>query len=166
MAEKRVHSFFPLRPFRSNSTISLFGFSNAFVSQLPHLDQGRHTPCAFPPKRLSDHQASAPAPPDATSLLQNSARCRSSFLPRTAGFTLARADRDPTLADGILDRLVHNAHRIEMRRIRCARVEVKRGRRGALPRDAEFTPRESASRKVLWDGRIPAARRPSPDKGA
>jgi len=23
---------------------------------------------------------------------------------------------DPTLADGILDRLVHNAHRIEMRR--------------------------------------------------
>jgi DNA replication protein DnaC len=28
---------------------------------------------------------------------------------------------DPTLADGILDRLVHNAHRIEMR-TRCARI--------------------------------------------
>jgi len=27
----------------------------------------------------------------------------------------ARADRRSTLADGILDRLVHNAHRIEMR---------------------------------------------------
>jgi DNA replication protein DnaC len=28
---------------------------------------------------------------------------------------LARPDREATLADGILDRLVHNAHRIEMR---------------------------------------------------
>jgi hypothetical protein len=47
MVEKRVHHFFSLRPFRSNSTISLFGFSNVFVSQLPHLDQVCHTPCAF-----------------------------------------------------------------------------------------------------------------------
>jgi len=29
---------------------------------------------------------------------------------------------DPTLADGILDRLVHNAHRIEMRGDSCART--------------------------------------------
>jgi hypothetical protein len=33
----------------------------------------------------------------------------------TAGFSMARTDSDPTLADGILDRLAHNAHRIEMR---------------------------------------------------
>ena len=34
----------------------------------------------------------------------------------TAGLALARTDRRSyTLADGILDRLVHNAHRIEMR---------------------------------------------------
>jgi DNA replication protein DnaC len=32
---------------------------------------------------------------------------------------------DPTLADGILDRLVHNAHRIEMRGIRCVRIAVR-----------------------------------------
>jgi len=32
-----------------------------------------------------------------------------------AGFALARADQRSTIADGILDRLVHNAHRIEMR---------------------------------------------------
>jgi DNA replication protein DnaC len=29
---------------------------------------------------------------------------------------------DPTLADGTLDRLFHNAHRIEMQGIRCVRI--------------------------------------------
>jgi hypothetical protein len=29
---------------------------------------------------------------------------------------------DPTWVDGILDRLVHNAHRIQMRWIRCVRI--------------------------------------------
>ena len=33
---------------------------------------------------------------------------------------------DPTLADGILDRLVHNAHRIEMREIRSVRIAGNR----------------------------------------
>jgi DNA replication protein DnaC len=33
----------------------------------------------------------------------------------TACQSLAREIGDPTVADGILDRLVHNAHRIEMR---------------------------------------------------
>ena len=34
---------------------------------------------------------------------------------------------EPTLADGVLDRLVHNAHRIEMRAaIRCARIGESR----------------------------------------
>lgn len=33
---------------------------------------------------------------------------------------------DPTLADGILDRLVHNAHWIEMRGIRRGRAEERR----------------------------------------
>jgi len=32
----------------------------------------------------------------------------------------------PTAADGILDRLVHNAHRIQMRVIRCAETEKRR----------------------------------------
>jgi hypothetical protein len=32
----------------------------------------------------------------------------------TAGLAVARAARNPTLADGIFDRQVHNAHRIEM----------------------------------------------------
>src|SRR5947208_15678476 len=33
---------------------------------------------------------------------------------------------DPTLANGILERLVHNAHRIEMRGIRCVRIQGSR----------------------------------------
>lgn len=33
----------------------------------------------------------------------------------TAGLTMAEQVGDPTLADGILDRLVHNARRMEMR---------------------------------------------------
>jgi DNA replication protein DnaC len=33
---------------------------------------------------------------------------------------------DPTLADGILDRLAHNAHRIEMRGIRCKKVAASK----------------------------------------
>jgi DNA replication protein DnaC len=37
---------------------------------------------------------------------------------------------DPPPADGILERLVHNAHRIEMRGIRCVRIA---GRRADAP---------------------------------
>ena len=39
---------------------------------------------------------------------------------------------DPTLADGILDRLVHNAHRIALRCVatRCERAEESRIHRG------------------------------------
>ena len=33
---------------------------------------------------------------------------------------------DPTLADGILDRLVHNAHRMRCGAIRCGRAEERR----------------------------------------
>jgi len=33
---------------------------------------------------------------------------------------------DPTLADGILDRLVHNAHRIEMRGTPCVKRKERR----------------------------------------
>jgi hypothetical protein len=32
---------------------------------------------------------------------------------------------DPTLADGILDRLVHNAHRIQCGVIPCAKIAAK-----------------------------------------
>ena len=39
---------------------------------------------------------------------------------------------DLTPADGILDRLVHNAHRIEMRGIRCGRIGGSRPRRDVL----------------------------------
>ncbi len=35
---------------------------------------------------------------------------------------------DPTLADGILDRLVHNAHRIEMKGNPCGRIGGNRAR--------------------------------------
>jgi len=33
---------------------------------------------------------------------------------------------DPTLADGILDRLVHNAHRMRCAAIRCERIAASR----------------------------------------
>jgi DNA replication protein DnaC len=45
---------------------------------------------------------------------------------------------DPTFADGILDRLVHNAHRIEMRgesmRNPCAKTKSARGREEGMNR--------------------------------
>jgi len=46
---------------------------------------------------------------------------------------------DPTLADGILDRLVHNAHRIEMRGIRCIRIGVSRMQSDLLGGQREST---------------------------
>jgi len=45
----------------------------------------------------------------------------------TAGVRWHEQIGDPTLADGILDRLVHNAHRIEMR---GESMRKQRGRRG------------------------------------
>src|SRR5215467_10106824 len=48
---------------------------------------------------------------------------------------------DPTLADGILDRLVHNAHRIEMRGDSTAQEpwKAKRVRATAQPNKMELT---------------------------
>ena len=41
---------------------------------------------------------------------------------------------DPTLADGILDRLVHNAHRIEMRGESMRKQRGEKAERGIIPR--------------------------------
>ena len=50
-------------------------------------------------------------------------------MPRLGGSEFRRAQLgDPTVADGILDRLVHNAHRIELR---CESIRKLRGTKTA-----------------------------------
>src|SRR5207237_10297813 len=52
---------------------------------------------------------------------------------------------DPTLADSILDRLVHNAHRIEIVASRCARNAAAKNERVAAVRTTRRSSRRNAA---------------------
>jgi IstB-like ATP binding protein len=54
---------------------------------------------------------------------------RLDLAPSTVGETLSRLIGDPTYADAILDRLIHNAHRIGLADKNLRRTQAKRSRK-------------------------------------
>ena len=69
----------------------------------------------------------APARQDLLEIMEEHYGRRSPIIPAAAGGRVARADRQAPYADAILDRIVHNAHRIELD---GETIRKKRGRAG------------------------------------